>query len=344
MQSKFHTRLNYIKEILTYEQCVVIPGVGGFITDYLPARISTNQSLISPPWKSVAFNIRLINNDGILSAYFRKKENISSDVANIEVAKFASEIKNKLKNNETILFPGLGSLTFINNESPLFKPLDKPEICKESFGLKTITAHPAFAKENKIEKKQSEKVFTGQNTENANRKAKRKSRNPRRFIFLSALLILFSLMYFKVGVEHLNLQQFGFSFPTTWQPDLNKALQESVKEIQNEESIQISNEDLPEPEDRLNHHQTYFEDYNEGYFIILASFQSKNRAERYLNQMKKDFNLDFQIIPHEHFDFFRVGYYSGKDYLQSETELNDFTKKGIEGAWLIYNKTDEHAS
>ncbi len=54
----------YIKELLILNDCVIIPEFGGFVANYKPATIENNQFF--PPAKEIAFNNKLVSNDGLL--------------------------------------------------------------------------------------------------------------------------------------------------------------------------------------------------------------------------------------------------------------------------------------
>ena len=60
---------NYICELLYDHDCVIIPGLGGFIANFEPARIIRKQHTIMPPSKKIAFNGKLKNNDGLLADF-----------------------------------------------------------------------------------------------------------------------------------------------------------------------------------------------------------------------------------------------------------------------------------
>lgn len=60
---------NHIEELLQWYNCVVVPGVGGFLTNYREADIEMEgeeECSIFPPLREVRFNQSLVDNDGIL--------------------------------------------------------------------------------------------------------------------------------------------------------------------------------------------------------------------------------------------------------------------------------------
>jgi len=59
----------YIKELLMIHDCVILPGLGGFIANYKHAEIQHAQQIILPPSRQILFNQNLVNNDGLLYAH-----------------------------------------------------------------------------------------------------------------------------------------------------------------------------------------------------------------------------------------------------------------------------------
>src|SRR5512136_2737677 len=63
----------YIKELLLLHDCVILPGLGGFVANYRSAEINEKLKIISPPSKSILFNRNLSHNDGLLIVHISKK-------------------------------------------------------------------------------------------------------------------------------------------------------------------------------------------------------------------------------------------------------------------------------
>ena len=56
----------FIRELLFGHDCVIVPGFGGFIGNYTPAKIDKNTGTFYPPVKQISFNRNLNHNDGLL--------------------------------------------------------------------------------------------------------------------------------------------------------------------------------------------------------------------------------------------------------------------------------------
>ena len=55
-----------ISQLLYRYDCVIIPGFGGFVTQFKSAAIDRQAHSIYPPSKEVSFNSMLVKNDGVL--------------------------------------------------------------------------------------------------------------------------------------------------------------------------------------------------------------------------------------------------------------------------------------
>lgn len=64
----------HIKELLYLHDCVILPGLGGFVANYKPAEFDTAGDTVHPPSKHLLFNPQLIHNDGLLYAHISGRE------------------------------------------------------------------------------------------------------------------------------------------------------------------------------------------------------------------------------------------------------------------------------
>ena len=56
----------HIEALLLEHDCVIVPGLGGFVTQYVPACRLPDEVLFLPPHRTVGFNAELTLNDGLL--------------------------------------------------------------------------------------------------------------------------------------------------------------------------------------------------------------------------------------------------------------------------------------
>ena len=124
-----------IRELLFSHDCVILPGFGGFIGNYSPARIEKESCTFYPPAKRISFNRNLSQNDGLLISRVAAAANASYNDAKNLVEEFVSEIKRKLSRGEKVTFERIG--TFINNSegNVQFEPDRDVNYSLNSYGL-----------------------------------------------------------------------------------------------------------------------------------------------------------------------------------------------------------------
>lgn len=127
----------YINDLLYLHDCVILPGFGGFVTNYVNASIS-EKNIFFPPRKIVAFNIKLINDDGLLINYIVDKESITYTEAKGLVIDYVRNLKNTLNSLKEINFEGIGYFKIDNNKILQFNPLQTTNFNIETYGLSSF--------------------------------------------------------------------------------------------------------------------------------------------------------------------------------------------------------------
>lgn len=100
----------YIREMLYWHDCLIIPGLGGLVANYAPAHIDKKRNLMLPPRKELVFNRNLSHNDGMLANYIAQAEKISFSDANALIDEFVCTIKTALQKQQPYLMGSVGVL------------------------------------------------------------------------------------------------------------------------------------------------------------------------------------------------------------------------------------------
>ncbi|MDR2887778.1 MAG: hypothetical protein LBV26_07260 [Bacteroidales bacterium] len=132
----------FIRELLFGHDCVIVPGFGGFIGNYITAHVDKSTDVFSPPVKKISFNRNLSTNDGLLIGKISEAKGIDFNEAKTVVARYVTELHKKLDSGETVVFDHIG--TFVNNQegNVQFEPDCKVNYCLNSFGLETFQCFP----------------------------------------------------------------------------------------------------------------------------------------------------------------------------------------------------------
>jgi hypothetical protein len=132
----------FIGELLFGHDCVIVPGFGGFIGNYAPARIDRSTGTFYPPVKQISFNRNLDHNDGLLIGRISKFSGVNYGDARTLVDEFVLSVRKKLEKGERVNFENIGS--FINNhEGNLqFEPERNINYLLDSYGLEPFQCQP----------------------------------------------------------------------------------------------------------------------------------------------------------------------------------------------------------
>ncbi|MEI6888613.1 MAG: SPOR domain-containing protein [Bacteroidales bacterium] len=131
-----------IARLLEEHDCVILPGFGGFIGNYAPARIDPVNHTFVPPSKKILFNINLKQNDGLLCNRIVTDEGVSYADAISIVNEMVTTIKHHLKSGKPYSIPEVGRL-FAGREGTLqFEQQKDSNLLPDAFGLQIFVSPP----------------------------------------------------------------------------------------------------------------------------------------------------------------------------------------------------------
>jgi len=131
-----------IRELLFGHDCVILPGFGGFIGNYSPARIDKETGTFYPPVKQISFNRNLNHNDGLLIGKISVSTGINYGDARSLVEDFVAGVRKQLERGDKVVFANIGS--FINNQegNVQFEPDRSANYHLDSYGLEPFKCLP----------------------------------------------------------------------------------------------------------------------------------------------------------------------------------------------------------
>lgn len=132
----------YIQELLFGHDCVIVPGFGGFIGNYLPARIDKGTEMMIPPSRRISFNRNLTHNDGLLISRISESFGINYNDARNMVSDYSASLHRKAERGDRLLFEGVGVI-YLDNEGNLqFEPGKEVNFYLGSYGLESFQYLP----------------------------------------------------------------------------------------------------------------------------------------------------------------------------------------------------------
>ena len=127
-----------VKELILDRDRVVLPGLGTFVAEMVPASFSHKGYTINPPYRRLYFRART-DGDESLAEMYAESNNVSKEVASKILSDFISGLKGVLQEKKTVIFPGLGRLRATRENNFFFVPDEDLDIYPEGFGLAPIS-------------------------------------------------------------------------------------------------------------------------------------------------------------------------------------------------------------
>lgn len=127
-----------VKELILDDDRVVLPGLGCFVAEIVPASFSDKGYTINPPYRRLYFRSRPDEGDALV-AFYAESNGIEQDVAERIIRDFLAELKVILHAKKVVVFPGLGRLRATKENNLFFVADEDLDIYPEGFGLEPIS-------------------------------------------------------------------------------------------------------------------------------------------------------------------------------------------------------------
>ena len=127
-----------VKELILDDDKVVLPGLGCFVAEIVPAYFSDKGYTINPPYRKLYFRARPDEGDALID-FYAKSNDVSYEVAEKIIKDFIVELKSILLSKKVVVFPGLGRLRATKENNVFFIADEDLDIYPEGFGLKPVS-------------------------------------------------------------------------------------------------------------------------------------------------------------------------------------------------------------
>ena len=261
----------YIESLLIQHECVIVPGLGGFVTYRDKASIRNNR--LYAPAQRVRFNHLLTYHDGLLAEAYMQDRHIGYTAALEAIKADVEQITTALNSGNTFILGRIGALSLSANNTIILKNED----CKflpENIGLPIVNL---------------KQLATESNNDNTiTLSIPRASSNIVRYAAMLMIVFIFSLLiptpvtdatheasFYRIQSTDNRLQITDNLSDKSEESDKSETFDESDKSNQTQES---TNSSLLTSNSSL-----------KSYHLIIASLTSQAEAEEY-------------IAHHTHFD------------------------------------------
>jgi len=134
-----------IKELILLKEGVILPGLGGFVTQYHPAEIQKSSNTFAPPSIELSFDTRMVTDNGLLISHIARKKRLSEEDARKIVSDYVERIKKEIQEKGSVLIEEVGTLSRGTGGNLSFRAASDKNYNVRSFGLPAIEI-PAPAK------------------------------------------------------------------------------------------------------------------------------------------------------------------------------------------------------
>lgn len=324
----------YIKDFLLLNDGIVIPGFGGFISEYESAVFDISENKFLPPSKKLVFKPEFSFDDNKLAEFISHKEGIDKETAKKEIIQFVLQVKSDLSKKSTVSIKDIGVLTQSAKGDIVFEQDRNVNILTESFGLKSVKINPISEKK---ESKQEIKI------KNQKRSLKKPLLIAASFIVIMALLLFtwnytegFSEFSFFSGIFSTNSETIYTTETTTKSVEYldSIARADSIKaNINKTIDVTTGKKEALFYTDQKTNSETTKPEFSK-FYIIAGSFQSLNKAEIFSKELnKKGFTTE---IIHSDNNLFRISIASYSSEGVALKELYKLrTNAEIKQVWIL---------
>lgn len=319
----------YISELLYSNDCVILPGFGGFVTSYAPAKIHPVNHTFYPPSKNILFNSKLTRDDGLLVDFIASDKNISYTEAKSLVASFIRELEHKIYSGEKVNLKNVGVFFLDKKQKLLFDPDTSINYLEESFNLPSIVTHPI---DRKSRHQRIETGFIDRKPESQNAKSKRKVLYASMAV-VPVILILGWIVF--VGLPKAgNIQQTGMvnlaDYDTMDQQPANLET-----EVEKDPPIESLNFEEPKVTDEIIPKEIVPKvTPSKKYYIIGGSFSNEANAEKLVGILRaKGYDAEQAGLSRK--GLFAVAYFSTFDKDEALVNLAMIRRDDNPSAWLL---------
>ena len=128
----------HIEILLLSNDCVIVPGLGGFMTNHVDARYDDSDGMFLPPLRTLGFNPKLTLNDSLLAQSYIEAYDISYPEAIHRIEDQVNELRQHLENQGNYELNDIGTL-FLNNEGNIeFNPCEAGILTPSLYALSSF--------------------------------------------------------------------------------------------------------------------------------------------------------------------------------------------------------------
>lgn len=128
----------HISKLLLTNDCVIVPGFGGFMTHHVAAFYDKDVATFYPPTRTLGFSKQLTMNDSLMVQSFVEEYDMSYPEAFSHVEECVAELKHRIETYGEYEMHGLGIFTLAENGLFDFTPCEAGILTPNLYGLSSV--------------------------------------------------------------------------------------------------------------------------------------------------------------------------------------------------------------
>ena len=358
----------HIEILLLDNDCVIVPGLGGFTAHHVEARFDESDDVFLPPLRTLGFNQQLKINDSLLVQSYIEAYDISYPEALRRIEGEVEELRQRLANDGYYEMTDIGVLEMNEDGNIIFTPCEAGILTPELYGLSSFEMQPLMAEESTTsasstqvqkpnveptpitttvfdqvgQKEETSANDAGQDTdtdEDAEKTICIKVSWLRNAGIAAAAALLLFFVIFPIshsGLKNVNIGDFnGTSFFSKLMPKDSQMNNINISEIKasakdsSRQSVKDSGKDsIKGIEPKVK---------SDTFCIVLASCIPQKNAERYVEQLhKKGFDKAYAMVNNKMVRVIYGNYTSETDAYNDLQKIR--SKDEFEQAWILKKK------
>lgn len=346
----------YLSLLLFQHDCVIVPGLGGFVASYKKTEFNTQGAYINPARKTIAFNQNLNTNDGLLAHHIAQKVNVGFNSALDKINAWVGSLHSRLQQGETVTIEGIGSLKLNEEKRIVFSPNAEANFLPETYGLGKVSLGNATAKpvavapqpvksDDPISPKtvpvsEKSKQLQPAPTIPPTRQKRKPSVLRRIFVAFIILIVISALAILQDFMYHAKIST-GSILPPNGLGTSDSYRKTEATQVQTHEVPEAtplhseSSEKNTDAQPRVDTNTPKTSKTDSVYYIIAGAFKSESNAQGLVNTLEQK-GYGAQIINLQGSSLYRVGYeqYVSRD--EAEAHLNNLrSQENNSAAWVL---------
>ena len=148
----------HIESLLLDNDCVIVPGLGGFIAHYQSASYVEEERIFLPPTRKVGFNPQLTMNDGLLAQSYMQVYHMDYSDAMNRISENVNVLKDVLSLEGSVELHGIGVLRHNIYDEYEFQSIESGLLSPSLYGLDAFSM-PLLSNELPVEEQEDESQY-----------------------------------------------------------------------------------------------------------------------------------------------------------------------------------------